>query len=122
MSSNYKIHTTLTRKTSVTLNISEHIVDEVIAFQWREAHEASKNFSTIELSNMGYFRVRPGMLQRKIALHEKYVKYFEEKLSTTAPDDPDHYRITVKLNKNLSDLEYLRSKQDGSLTDTYEQD
>lgn len=107
MISHPRLLTLLTRKTSVALNISEQIVDEVIDFQWKSAQEATKKVNTVELSGMGKFTIRTNILKTKQACFAKYAEDARKKLANTSTEDKNWYSLQTRLTKLESDLALL---------------
>lgn len=111
MISHTKLLTLLTRKTSVTLNISEQIVDEVMTHQWKSAQEAVKKTNSIEISGLGKFSVREKTCSSKLKTLIKNKEFLIKKLSTVDTDDSrEMASVQKKIDDISEDIEFLKTK------------
>lgn len=112
MISHSKLLTLLTRKTSVTLNISEQIVDEVITHQWKSAQDAVKRSNSIEISGLGKFVVRDKSVNSKYKTLLKNKEFLENKAEKLKSESnfKELEFIEKKIKDIIEDIEYLKQK------------
>lgn len=102
----------LTRKLSHKLILSDDIIDRVITFQWKSARAAieDETITSVELTNLGTFSVRPGKLGRDIKKLQNTVAKLERELPSCT-DEKEIEKSNKKKRSAETTLEFLLKKQ-----------
>lgn len=85
-------------------------MDDVIAFQWRTALEATRKHNSLEISGLGRFDVRPPKVSRKLVILQKCKEVWEEKLRNLPPESTQAKSLSLKLTRLYDDIETLKTK------------
>lgn len=89
----------ITRKLSHQLLVTDDVIDAVMEFQWKSLKKAFKNNTTLELTGLGVFKMRPHRAKKEIVRYEKIIKQFIKKIEIEEnPLKKEH------LKKQLSDV------------------
>jgi len=97
----------ITKQIAISLSISEDIIEKIITHQWQNIRKAIPLHSTIEISNLGVFHLRPRKVQKEI---EKFLA-IKNSLERKLLKDPFHSINIKKLEQVKGDLEYLLQKK-----------
>lgn len=98
------------RKTSVQTMHPEDIVGKVIAHQWKTAHEALYDYNSVEISGLGKYKTRTGVIKRRIDKNSSFIEYFQMRLSEDI-DEKEFSRCSKIIEGLLEQIEYLKTKE-----------
>ena len=93
------------KKTAIKLRISESIVEEVIAEQFKGIIKAMENHSSVEISGFGVFHLLPKKTERYINMLKKTKEDLEAGLETT-----NKYNLKFDLDTVNDEIRKLENK------------
>jgi len=104
----------ISKQVSDTLSIPLDIVEEVSHYQWKSAHKGLQLHSSVEVTGLATFRIRPHKVQKRIELLTKYLNAYTYKLSIEESEQK-RKTLQLKIDSTTGDIEYLQSKlKDGN--------
>ena len=99
---------TVLKKTIEDLEISEDIVEKVVSWSYKNANEATKTNSEVEISGLGVFKVSPAKRRRRIITLERIVERITATLKEGRSRNPENDQ--VKIDSCKENIEYCNSK------------
>lgn len=105
-----RIETRVIEELVEELGLPEEVIEAVHKFQWRTAHEASKLYNTVELTDLGVFSVSATRVTRKINTFEKIREGYQKKADDESLSDKTRETNTKKVESVSDNLNFLKSK------------
>lgn len=104
-----KVKDVLVTKTAIKLLRPENVIERVVAFQFKDAVAAFKEYSEVEVSGFGKFYVSESRTKKKILMYEGAIRKYNKELDSN-PEEERKAFILSKI-KDLEELiEYLKGK------------
>ncbi len=99
---------TVLRKTIEDLEMSEDIVEKVISWSYKNANEATKTNSEVEISGLGVFKVSTAKVRRRIKMLERVIL----QLNTNIQQGKSKSSINdyIKIESCMDSINYCNSK------------
>lgn len=94
----------LIKKTSRKLEINEKIVEKVVRFQWRNAHDIVHTKNKIEITGIGYFYASKAKMQVKLLKLDKIKRTLAEWM-IEKPEEIDRWNMyTQNADEKIADI------------------
>lgn len=105
----------LVKQVAEKLNLPEEEVYNAVRHQFKYTYEQLPKCKSVEVTGFGYFSLRRRTIHNRIKKHQEFVDIFQGKLEKMEEGSSEYTSTKKKLDYNLGEIEYLKTKIDAGL-------
>ena len=100
----------LIRKMVVDMAISEKTIEQVIAHSFDSIVKALKNNRSVEISGLGKFELRKGILEKEVKHQRRQIEYYKKQLEDPLMSEIMKERRRLWIENHEQVIEYVKTR------------